>query len=87
MSNLNDAVVLWPTPTVYGNYNRKGSSPTSGDGLATAVANTQTGQPTPPKRLNPAWVEWLMGVPLGWTDCARLEMHRFREWLRQHSPY
>lgn len=27
----------WPTPTVHGNYNRKGSSPTSGDGLATAV--------------------------------------------------
>lgn len=24
-----------PTPTVYGNYNRKGASPTSGDGLAT----------------------------------------------------
>lgn len=28
---------LWPTPTVCGNYNRKGASKTSGDGLATAV--------------------------------------------------
>ena len=28
---------LWPTPTVHGNYNRKGASKTSGDGLATAV--------------------------------------------------
>lgn len=28
---------LWPTPTVCGNHNRKGASPTSGDGLATAV--------------------------------------------------
>jgi len=28
---------LWPTPTVHGNYNRKGLSATSGDGLATAV--------------------------------------------------
>ena len=28
---------LWPTPTVCGNYNRKGASATSGDGLATAV--------------------------------------------------
>jgi DNA (cytosine-5)-methyltransferase 1 len=27
----------WPTPTVDGNYNRKGASSTSGDGLATAV--------------------------------------------------
>jgi len=30
---------LWPTPTLNGNYNRKGLSPTSGDGLATAVTN------------------------------------------------
>ena len=28
----------WPTPTVCGNNNRKGASKTSGDGLATAVA-------------------------------------------------
>jgi hypothetical protein len=21
--------------------------------------------------LNPTWVEWLMGFPLGWTDCGR----------------
>lgn len=28
---------LWPTPTVNGNYNRAGASPTSGDGLDTAV--------------------------------------------------
>jgi len=27
----------WPTPTVCGNYNRRGASKTSGDGLATAV--------------------------------------------------
>lgn len=29
---------LWPTPTVCGNYNRKGASASSGDGLATAVS-------------------------------------------------
>lgn len=28
---------MWPTPTSNGNYNRKGLSATSGDGLATAV--------------------------------------------------
>jgi len=31
------------------------------------------GQQTPPTRLNPAWVEWLMGWPLGWTDLRPLE--------------
>jgi hypothetical protein len=49
---------MWATPTEDGNYNRRGASPTSGDGLATQVGG----------QLNPTWVEWLMGFPLGWTD-------------------
>ena len=36
-------------------------------------------------RLNPEWVEWLMGWPLGWTDLKPLAMDRFREWLQQHG--
>lgn len=32
----------WPTPTASGNYNRKGMSEKSGDGLATAVATSLT---------------------------------------------
>jgi hypothetical protein len=36
-------------------------------------------------QLNPTWVEWLMGWPLGWTDLAPLAMGRFREWSRQHG--
>lgn len=59
--SLGLAVVLWPTPTEHGNYNRKGSSPTSVDGLATAAGGA----------LNPRWVEWLMGFPDGWTDLER----------------
>ncbi|GHU75379.1 hypothetical protein FACS189461_1560 [Spirochaetia bacterium] len=35
--DLQTAVKLWPTPTVNGNNNEKGSSPKSGDGLATAA--------------------------------------------------
>ena len=111
----------WPTPTVCGNYNRKGASATSGDGLATAVvkrtwptatataykgwspnhnrADTddrldysveresfQPGQQTPPMRLNPEWVEWLMGFPIGHTGLKPLETHKYQEWLRQHLP-
>ena len=36
--------------------------------------------------LNPTWTEWLQGWPLGWTDCAPLEMagyHRWRQSLLQ----
>jgi hypothetical protein len=89
---------MWPTPTVNGNYNKAGLSPTSGDGLATAVrlwptpsanedaAGTPNGKMQkmlgnhPDVRgsgdgsLNPTWVEWLMGFPLGWTALEPSEM-------------
>ncbi len=104
---LNQAVKIWPTPTVCGNYNRAGASAKSGDGLATAVWATpvrrdyrypgrsrlertggtqgeclpqQVGGP-----LNPTWVEWLMGWPLGWTDLKPLETGKFQEWQQQHG--
>ena len=109
-----ETAVHWPTPTVCGNYNRKGASATSGDGLATAVKNW----PTPRTKgmcggtgswellkknttieearamgagnggtLNPMWVEWLMGWPLGWTDLKPLGMDRFRQWQQQHGGF
>ncbi len=64
---LGIAVRMWPTPTVDGNYNRKGASSTSGDGLATAVGGS----------LNPTWVAWLMGWPLEATKLGPLETARF----------
>ena len=36
-------------------------------------------------RLNPTWVEWLMGWPLAWTDLKPLETDRFRQWQQQHG--
>ena len=144
----------WPTPTLHGNYNRKGASQNSGDGLETAVKKelwptptAMTGGtgvapshengghgwnigaavndslsdkpkrqwPTPSTRdhkggykggrirngkvsmdtldvavqhtnnkdqtsgtLNPTWVEWLMGLPTGWTDLD--------SWVTELSP-
>jgi hypothetical protein len=85
---------LYPTPTVCGDYNRKGVSSKSSDGLATFVKKQMYPTPTandaknnaPPSQhvengrhsaplnvlaggaLNPAWVEWLMGFPPGWTE-------------------
>lgn len=154
---------LWPTPTVCGNYNRKGASKNSGDGLATAVKKWPTptamdaagfcGKPdkgrkgpnsgrtltgkalemegrgphaitwaTPTARdyrsgmskealtrrqeesnrgvnlseqmqrvdgnngkLNPPWVEWLMGWPLGWTGCEPLETDKCHNATLKHG--
>lgn len=42
---------------------------------------------TPAALLNPMWVEWLMGWPLGWTDLRPLGMDRFRQWLRLHGTF
>jgi hypothetical protein len=35
--------------------------------------------------LNPTWVEWLMGWPLGWTDLKPLETDKFQKWLDAHG--
>lgn len=38
-------------------------------------------------QLNPEWVEWLMGWPIGWTELGPLEMDRFHEWQQQHGSF
>lgn len=54
------------------------------DPTATGAASPQD---SGPRRLNPAFVEWLMmgGGLQGWTDFAPLETGSFRRWLRAHS--
>jgi hypothetical protein len=71
-----DAKAKWPTP--YGLSGNQGQ----GDGeFGKAVRNsTEDGG-----QLNPTWVEWLMGWPLGWTDCGASAMAKFREWCRSHG--
>ncbi len=38
-------------------------------------------------QLNPPWVEWLMGWPIGQTDLEPLETDRFRQWLDSHGKH
>lgn len=38
-----------------------------------------------PAVLNPRFVEALMGMPLGWTDCAASVTESYRSWLRAHG--
>jgi len=36
-------------------------------------------------RLNPTWIEWLMGWPINWTDSQPLETGKFQQWQQQHG--
>jgi len=38
-------------------------------------------------QLNPSWVEWLMGWPIGWTDLKPLETDKFRNVQQWHSVF
>jgi hypothetical protein len=76
----------WPTPTA---HNAKEQ-----DSPAEATLNTPTlthqargGDQTQPRSLSPAWVEWLMGWPLGWTDLKPLETDKFQAWRRLHGGF
>ena len=47
--------------------------------------NDQTSPQPSPKRLNPNFVEWLMGLPIGFTDLKPLATESYREWLQNFS--
>jgi hypothetical protein len=36
-------------------------------------------------RINQDWMDWLMGLPVGWTDSRPLETDKFRQWFRRHG--
>ena len=36
-------------------------------------------------RLNPTWVEWLMGWPINWTASQPLAMDKCQQWQQQHG--
>lgn len=61
---LNEAV-MWPTPK---SQDAKHAAPTQGE---LASSNFKNHLHIAVKgRLNPDWVEWLMGWPIGWSDAA-----------------
>jgi len=39
----------------------------------------------PGGQLNPPWVEWLMGWPIGWTDSEPLATDKFQQWFDSHG--
>lgn len=80
--SLSGAVEMLPTPRASdatgGAAYRKPPNREGGFGLKEIVRGGA---------LNPEWVEWLMGVPIGWTALQPLAMDRFRQWLEGHGIY
>lgn len=68
---------LLPTPTAHNA--KEGGYPAEHERNTPTLASAAGG------KLNPTWVEWLMGWPLGWTDCARSATGRFRQWSSAHG--
>ena len=81
----------WPTPDA--NCGMRGTQenwlPTRLSGQPAQYTINQAVRDSDPLttggKLNPMWVEWLMGWPMGWTDLKPLEMDKFQKWLEEHG--
>jgi hypothetical protein len=73
---LQQAINLWPTPLAQDG--RGDMSPANARRKAPGLAYTVQMQEGGGK-LNPVWVEWLMGYPSGWTELKDWAMQWFRD--------
>ena len=78
-ATLTTAVLRWTTPTA---HNAKETNAPSENDRNTPTLAAQVGG-----QLNPTWVEWLMGWPLGWTDLKPLATAKSPSAPQQHSNY
>ena len=81
---------IWKYPTPGANedsYRLNGNSQQSNSLGAIARREALEESPESGGQLNPTWVEWLMGWPLGWTDCAASATDKFRQWLNSHGKH
>jgi hypothetical protein len=69
---------VWAFPTPTATDAIKGGNVSARPG-AMGLSETLGGQ------LNPPWVEWLMGWPLGWTDLKPSGMDKFQVWCDSHG--
>jgi hypothetical protein len=87
-------MMTWPTPDAHmGSGGRTSAAPptgkrASGTKQQITINDAVKWNPETPDsggQLNPTWVEWLMGWPLGWTDCAASAMAKFQPWCHSHG--
>lgn len=83
---LTMAVKMWPTPQASDNRDRGNASTPAiqrriekgKQVMISMCVSSENG------RLNPDWVEWLMGWPIGHTDLKPLVTGKLAEWQQQH---
>lgn len=88
IDTLTPAVRRWPTPTAgdadgSGSRNTEGSKAHAGTSLTDAVrgdGGVGRSDAEHDERLNPDWVEWLMGYPIFWTSTAPLAVADALPW-------
>ncbi|MBA7597107.1 hypothetical protein ES703_04102 [subsurface metagenome] len=73
---LGQAVRMWSTPQSR-DYKDRGNFTVHQE--KSKLAHRAGGQ------LNPNWVEWLMGLPIGWTGLKPLVKAKFQQWLESHG--
>ena len=89
-AKLSDAVLfeekkMWPTPQTRDYKDTLNSRPNKQEHLLDRVRQKIAMENSTGGQLNPTWVEWLMGWPLGWTDLKPLETDKYQQWLQQHG--
>jgi hypothetical protein len=84
-TSLSTAVLTWPTPRTKGMCGGSGSWDLLNKN--TTVEEARLMGAGNGGQLNPTWVEWLMGWPLGWTDLKPLEMDKSLSAQQQHGNY
>lgn len=85
---LNAFVKKFPTPCASDadKWNRKTLEEREADNQQVRLGNAlSTNGVRVGGNLNPMWIEWLMGWPLGWTDLKPLETGKFQQWQHSHG--
>jgi hypothetical protein len=80
---------IWPTPQASDNRDRGNMSNPSVQRRVDIGKQISLSQSVDQNsgQLNPTWVEWLMGWPLGWTDLKPLEMDKSLCVQQQHGEF
>lgn len=84
---LTARVARWPTPcaTAHKGWSKNHNRAATDDRLDYTIER-EANEAGSPGRLNPEFVEWLMGWPIGHTGLEPVAMDKCREWLQRHSP-